>query len=128
MRNEKSKLFEVFYRFGTHKYFQLFITISIIVNSLILALDSSNNSDEMQKFLEMSNYIFTGIFVLEMIIKLLGSGIKLYFKDRFNIFDFLLIALSLVDIGLYYSKFSSKMAPLRAFRIFRLFKISKTWI
>ena len=91
-------------------------------------MDSYNKTEKMKHLLNTGNLVFTAVYLLEMGVKLLGLGIKLYFKDRFNIFDFLLIALSLVDIGLYYSKFSSKMAPLRAFRIFRLFKISKTWI
>lgn len=36
---------------------------------------------------EYSNYVFIGIFTLEMILKLLAEGFLCYIKDAFNVFD-----------------------------------------
>lgn len=44
--------------------------------------------------------VYTAILLLEIIIKLLGLGLKLYFKDRFNMFDFGIIMVGLTDIAI----------------------------
>ena len=41
----------------------------------------------MDKVLEILNYIFTAIFALEMLLKLVGMGPYGYTKDPFNLFD-----------------------------------------
>lgn len=53
----------------------------------------------MANVIDYLNYVFTGIFVLEAMFKILGSGIR-YFKDGWNIFDFLIAFGSLVGIVL----------------------------
>jgi hypothetical protein len=47
---------------------------------------------------EISNYIFTTIFTVEAIIKLIGLGPKIYFKEGWNIFDFIIALGSLLSI------------------------------
>ena len=44
-------------------------------------------SDTEARWQEYSNLLFTAIFLSEMIIRMLGHGIKGYLRDRFNIFD-----------------------------------------
>lgn len=36
---------------------------------------------------EYSNYVFIGIFTIEMLFKLLAEGFLMYIKDAFNVFD-----------------------------------------
>lgn len=65
-----------------------------------------------------------------MIIKLLGYGLKGYFHELFNIFDFIIVALSVVDLSLTYSlntKRNGAITALRAFRLLRIFKLAKSW-
>lgn len=47
VRNEKRKVYEIFHMLGTHYYFQAFINLSILVNALILSLDSNNNTPQL---------------------------------------------------------------------------------
>jgi hypothetical protein len=81
---------------------------------------------------EKLNYVFFAIFLIEMILKLGGMGIKLYVSDRFNIFDSVIVILSILDIIVTYSfsNFSSGQKAIMAFRGFRLlrvFKLAKSW-
>jgi len=48
-------------------------------------------------FIEQINLFFFLIFVFEMILKMLGLGFKMYFKDTSNLFDFVVVAVSTVD-------------------------------
>lgn len=41
---------------------------------------------------------FTWVFIGEMVIKLLGLGVREYARDSFNLFDATIIILSIVDM------------------------------
>ena len=47
--------------------------------------------------LEIVNYVMVIIFALEAVLKLIGLGVSNYFSDRFNIFDFIVVVLSIFD-------------------------------
>jgi hypothetical protein len=55
-------------------------------------------STEIEEVFTMLNLIFTVIFTVEMTIKLYGFGLKGYCNDYFNIFDGIVVLLSLVEI------------------------------
>jgi hypothetical protein len=43
------------------------------------------------------NDFFTWIFFVEMIIKIVGLGLNNYVHDKFNLFDAVVVSLSLID-------------------------------
>lgn len=51
---------------------------------------------KMTEALEILNYIFTAIFGLEMLLKLLGLGPYGYIRDAFNLFDGFIVIMRLV--------------------------------
>lgn len=51
-------------------------------------------------FIEWANFMFYVVFVVEMIIKFLGLGFTIYFKDSANVFDFIVVIVSSVDFVL----------------------------
>jgi hypothetical protein len=71
------------------------------------------------------------IFALEMVIKLIGLGLKGYFQEFFNIFDCLIVILSLIDLSLTFALENKSsgggLTALRAFRLLRVFKLAKHW-
>ena len=80
--------------------------------------------------LEISNYVFYGIFTLEMFIKLIGLGLKEYIEDKFNIFDSFIILLNTVDIALTQANIQAgngALSVFRGFRVLRLLKLVKQW-
>ena len=48
--------------------------------------------------LTISNYVFTGLFTMEMLLKLFALGFLEYAADSFNLFDGLVVILSIVEI------------------------------
>lgn len=62
-----------------------------------------------------------------MIMKLIGLGLKNYVRDKFNIFDGLIVILSLVDFSLSISGVmeGDDNAILSAFRALRLLRVIK---
>lgn len=73
------------------------------------------------------NYFFTGMFTLEAIIKIIAFGIKGYFKQGWNVFDFLIVLVSYAMLIIGFTSESvlgPKQATVaRAFRIGRIFRL-----
>jgi hypothetical protein len=64
-----------------------------------------------------------------MVIKLLGLGFKEYARDSFNLFDAIIVLISLVETALV-SIFSSEgggLSALRGIRLLRVFKLARVW-
>jgi hypothetical protein len=76
-------------------------------------------------YTELVNNIFTFIFIGEAIIKLIGIGLRNYFKINWNIFDFIVAMGSIVGLLLTVNtSLTIKWTTvLRAFRILRLLRL-----
>ena len=62
---------------------------------------------------------------------MIGHGCKGYFADGFNIFDFVIVILSLFDLAVTLSSDGNDqggfITVLRGFRLLRIFKLVKSW-
>ena len=73
------------------------------------------------------NYVFTGIYTLEMIVKMTALG-KTYFKDGWCIFDFLIVIsawLGILLLEIFKIDVGSITTIIRSFRIARVLKLIK---
>lgn len=82
--------------------------------------------------LDIANFVLTLVFGSEMVLKLYGLGIWCYFRDKFNIFDFVIVITSFIEIGLAPPRFLSGVVAhaggataLRTFRLLRIFKLAR---
>jgi hypothetical protein len=66
------------------------------------------------------NIVLVCIFAIEAILKMIAFGLKCYFIDKWNAFDFLIVVLSLVAVD--DSLLSFKVNALRIIRIVRLLR------
>jgi hypothetical protein len=77
------------------------------------------------------NEVFTYIFLVEMITKLIGLGFKDYAADGFNVFDAVIVVISVVELFLRQGnvEFSSNgaISVFRAVRLLRVFKLARSW-
>jgi len=81
--------------------------------------------------LESVNQVFSLIFFLELLIKLVGLGFKGYFSDWFNVFDCFIVIISVADLALTFSGSDNAgggaISAMRGFRLLRIFKLAKSW-
>jgi len=107
------------------------MTIAIIVNTFLLALDRYPISKKDQTMLEEFNVVLTWVFIVEMVIKLNGFGIKGYLSDSFNIFDGTVVMISVFEMILEAVlggfKAGGAVSSLRAVRLLRVFKLARSW-
>ena len=59
-------------------------------------------SDDITYMLRIVNLIFTIIFTIELIMRIIALRYQ-YFLDRWNVFDFLIVFFSLVGKTMFYS-------------------------
>ena len=111
--------------------FTVFIALCIIGNTIVLGFDRYPIDTQTERMIEFFNTMFYVVFLLEMILKFLGIGIKLYFKDKANGFDFFVIIVSTLDLALSVLgstvSGSEAIQALRVFRLLRVFKLAKVW-
>ncbi|XP_076370116.1 sodium channel protein para-like isoform X2 [Tachypleus tridentatus] len=105
-------------------FMELFITLCIIVNTLFMAMDHNNMDKEFENILKKGNYFFTATFAIEAGLKLIALSPKTYFREGWNIFDFIIVALSLLELTL---ENIQGLSVLRSFRLLRVFKLAKSW-
>jgi len=94
-----------------------------------MAADFEGSSPMYKTFLEMLNYIFTGVFIIEAILKLLAFGSS-YFNSSWNVFDFCVVCASIVDIAMGMLDSSSlsflRVGPQLA-RVLRVLRVSRVF-
>uniref|UniRef100_A0A8D3BND3 Sodium channel protein n=1 Tax=Scophthalmus maximus TaxID=52904 RepID=A0A8D3BND3_SCOMX len=105
-------------------FLDLGITICIVLNTLFMALEHYPMTDEFNTMLSVGNLVFTGIFTAEMVLKLVAMDPYYYFQQGWNIFDGVIVCLSLMELGLSNVE---GLSVLRSFRLLRVFKLAKSW-
>jgi hypothetical protein len=106
--------------------FEYFILVIVCLNCLTLAMTYRGMSASFTEILDIVEFIFTGIFLFEMLLKIISFGPYKYIVD--NWFDFLVIAFSVVEMLTTYA-FTAQQLPnltvLRMFRVLRIFRALK---
>eukprot|EP00058_Branchiostoma_floridae_P016682 XP_002602170.1 hypothetical protein BRAFLDRAFT_61121 [Branchiostoma floridae] len=111
--------------------FEYTMFILIMLNTVSLAMKHYGQSETYEYALDFMNLIFTALFTLEAMLKLIGFGPKYYFKDAWNTFDFLIVVGSLVDIIVSQMNVSIPPPPthlqlfINFFRLFRVMRLIK---
>uniref|UniRef100_A0A8C3R4R1 Sodium channel protein n=1 Tax=Cyanoderma ruficeps TaxID=181631 RepID=A0A8C3R4R1_9PASS len=114
-------------------FFDLTITVCIVMNTLFMALEHNNMSNTFKIMLQAGNLVFTGIFTAEMILKIIALDPYYYFQRSWNIFDSVIVTLSLVELSIPRQKGrkdeqkGGTLSVLRSFRLLRVFKLAKSW-
>ena len=75
-----------------NKWFDYFILFVILLNCVGLSLDSNDPKDadsKLSRIIHLSDYVFLGIFTLEMILKIIAMGLVMrpysYLRDAWNV-------------------------------------------
>uniref|UniRef100_A0AAY5KN25 Sodium channel protein n=1 Tax=Esox lucius TaxID=8010 RepID=A0AAY5KN25_ESOLU len=105
-------------------FVDLGITICIVLNTMFMAMEHYPMTAEFEDVLSVGNLVFTGIFTAEMVLKLIAMDPYYYFQVGWNIFDSIIVTMSLVELGLANVQ---GLSVLRSFRLMRVFKLAKSW-
>uniref|UniRef100_A0AAZ3PJV6 Voltage-dependent T-type calcium channel subunit alpha n=1 Tax=Oncorhynchus tshawytscha TaxID=74940 RepID=A0AAZ3PJV6_ONCTS len=102
------------------RYFNRGIMISILINTLSMGIEFHQQPQELTDILEISNLVFTSLFSLEMLLKLLAFGLFGYIKNPYNGFDSVIVIISVWEI---IGQADGGLSVLRTFRLLRVLKL-----
>ncbi|GAA54580.1 voltage-dependent calcium channel type A subunit alpha-1 [Clonorchis sinensis] len=116
------------------RYFDLFIMIVICASSIALAAEdpvwehSSRNA-----ILEHFDYAFTGVFTIELVLKVIDLGVVLhpgsYFRDAWNILDAIVVFFALVAFVVRHmggNTSAKNLNTIKSLRVLRVLRPLKT--
>jgi voltage-gated sodium channel len=114
-------------KIANHKYFQGFILITILLAGVVVGIQTYKNfADRHLSILESLDTFIIGVFTIEVIIKIIAEGKKPlnYFKNPWNLFDFIIVAACLLEPFLPIN--STFLPVLRWARILRVLRLVST--
>ena len=99
------------------------IVIAVIVASAIYAgISSYDLSPQYDIYLDVFDYAITIFFLIEIIIRMISErSLVKFFRDGWNIFDFLIVTISLIPISNVESIFVARL--LRIIRVLRIITV-----
>ncbi|XP_054634832.1 voltage-dependent T-type calcium channel subunit alpha-1G isoform X1 [Dunckerocampus dactyliophorus] len=113
----------------TSHYMDLFITIIIFTNLLTMSMEHYNQPQYLVDILKYCNYVFTVVFVIEAILKLIAFGLRRFFKERWNQLDLAIVLLSIMGITLEEIDLNASLpinpTIIRIMRVLRITRVLK---
>ncbi|MCG9759138.1 MULTISPECIES: ion transporter [Pseudoalteromonas] len=97
------------------KLFQNFLIAVILFNAVTLGLETTQFGKNNAALLHKIDFVILMIFTLELLLKLIVYRLK-FFKSGWNIFDFVIVAIS-------WAPSTGALSVLRAFRILRVLRL-----
>jgi hypothetical protein len=114
------KLRQLISKFVASRYFRRIVLSGIVVNTLSMGIEYHGQPDSLTNALEYSNLVFTTLFAVEMILKLIAEGCLKYIKNAYNLFDGAIVILSVIELQ---GNKNSGLSVLRTFRLLRVLKL-----
>ncbi|XP_076760429.1 ca[2+]-channel protein alpha[[1]] subunit D isoform X2 [Xylocopa sonorina] len=111
--------------FVTSQPFEYTIFTLIMINTVTLAMKFYRQPEIYTQALDVLNMIFTAVFALEFIFKLAAFRFKNYFGDAWNVFDFIIVLGSFIDIVYSEVNPGSTIISINFFRLFRVMRLVK---
>ena len=103
-------------QFMGHPFMQNFLVLLIILNAIILGLETSTDIVlQWGEQLIALDHIILGIFICEIVVLIAARGLS-YFKDPWCVFDFIVVGIALIPA-------TGSLSVLRALRVLRVLRL-----
>ena len=107
--------------------FQLFVAAVICINAITIGCETLDVPDGMSLLLSIFDLACLGVYIVEAYLKISAYG-NAYFQDGWNIFDFLIVVVSVLVLLLSALAIAVQipvqvLRTIRLFRVVRLFKL-----
>ena len=115
-----AKFRQTIINFVSGKYFRRIVLSAIVINTLSMGIEYHGQPQELTNALEYSNLVFTILFLIEMILKLIADGCLGYIRNAYNLFDGCIVLMSVIEL---HGNKNSGLSVLRTFRLLRVLKL-----
>ncbi|HKJ87195.1 MAG TPA: ion transporter, partial [Gammaproteobacteria bacterium] len=106
-------------RIRDNKLFETFVITVIVVSALVVGAKTYALEPSLFRVINLLDYLVTGFFLVEILIRMASErSLASFFRRGWNVFDFLVVAVSLVPVG-----WTSSVLLARLLRIFRILRL-----
>lgn len=106
-------------RIRDNKAFEAFVITVIVISGLVVGARTYTLEPGLLRTLNVLDYLVTGFFLVEILIRMASErSLVAFFRKGWNVFDFLVVAASLIPVGWANSVMLARL--LRIFRVLRL--------
>uniref|UniRef100_A0A8D0V3C3 Voltage-dependent L-type calcium channel subunit alpha n=1 Tax=Sus scrofa TaxID=9823 RepID=A0A8D0V3C3_PIG len=110
--------------------FEYLMFLLILLNTVALAMQHYEQTAPFNYAMDILNMVFTGLFTVEMVLKIIAFKPKHYFTDAWNTFDALIVVVAGSKCGLSIptqpqSSEDSSRISITFFRLFRVMRLVK---
>uniref|UniRef100_A0A8C4QAD1 Voltage-dependent L-type calcium channel subunit alpha n=1 Tax=Eptatretus burgeri TaxID=7764 RepID=A0A8C4QAD1_EPTBU len=119
--------------------FEYIMFVLIMLNTICLGMQHYKQAEVFNSVMDLLNMVFTAVFTLEMLLKIIAFKPRGYFSDAWNVFDFLIVIGSIIDVVLseinvsigctmasrHLSSEDSSRISITFFRLFRVMRLVK---
>ena len=110
---------KLLYKLNSSKIFQFIVISIIILNAITLGVSTYELNNYLKNSMQILDYAITIFFVIEILIRFISEPKKInFFKSGWNIFDSLIVLISLIPIPN-----NSSFLLLRLLRVFRVLRL-----
>ena len=118
-RNYIFEMVSFFSNIKDNRLFQFSVVTIIILNAILIGATTYKLDPLFLEIIHFLDYVITIFFVIEILIRFIGEPIKSnFFKDGWNIFDTIIVTISLIPIPN-----NSSFLVLRLLRVFRVLRL-----
>ncbi|XP_074617783.1 voltage-dependent L-type calcium channel subunit alpha-1D-like isoform X1 [Acropora palmata] len=104
------------------------VIVCVFLNTVLMSVEHYGQPKWLNKFQDVSEYVFLSIFIAEMLLKMYGLGPRVYFKSAFNRFDCAVVLGGVVEVIVQvFTGDSFGISVLRSLRLLRIFKFTRFW-
>uniref|UniRef100_A0AAR2JAI4 Voltage-dependent calcium channel alpha-1 subunit IQ domain-containing protein n=1 Tax=Pygocentrus nattereri TaxID=42514 RepID=A0AAR2JAI4_PYGNA len=127
-RKERMLRFSIRRMVKTDSFYWIVLSL-VALNTICVAIVHHNQPEWLTILQYYAEFVFLGLFLAEMFLKMYGLGFRLYFHSSFNCFDCAVIVGSIFEVvwGFFRPQMSFGISVLRALRLLRIFKITRYW-
>ena len=110
------------------KWLAYTMNIMILSNTVIMGAQHANQPRTLDEATAIINYVVTGAFIFEMVVKHVAFGLRGYWSDGYDAFDGFVTLASIADIlvnALVSGTSGSALGALRSLRLFRILRLAR---
>uniref|UniRef100_A0A7M4F087 Voltage-dependent N-type calcium channel subunit alpha n=1 Tax=Crocodylus porosus TaxID=8502 RepID=A0A7M4F087_CROPO len=113
------------WKFVVSPPFEYFIMVMIALNTIVLMMKFYDAPEAYEEMLKCLNIVFTSMFSMECVLKIIAFGVLNYFRDAWNVFDFVTVLGSITDILVTEIAVKDNFINLSFLRLFRAARLIK---
>ena len=106
------------FKLVTSVQFETSVAVVLVLNMVVLVFNRYEQPETERRIIECAAWAFLSLYVVELVLKVVGLGVRQFLRSRWNVFDSTIVAGSLVLVIVAPPMAAHNSGIIRAIRLF----------